>query len=236
MGRGMRARVVVPADLRGLDQLSGCAGSQAWMTDPQAAWARAAMTSWGLCGVVLAADGQEPQAVALVCPGLNIPSGHPLEQWSKLPDAAYLLAVGVGAGATPGDEAGRLRHLVQGLAHHLQGQVQTLEAVGRTDPQPCAPGRQALEAAGFVPVQEFRVGECQRMRLDLSTTLRWRRPELNRAWGLLAGLVPRPVPPVEPTRAGLIVPVNGKAPGHEDRGLRRWGVREIRPRGSSGRP
>lgn len=199
MGRGTRARVVVPGDLRGLEDLSGCAGSQPWMTDPQAAWARAAMASWGMCGVALAADGQSPQAVALVCPGLNIPAGHPLEQWSKLPDAAYLLAVDVGADGGPEQEAGRLRHLVQGLAHHLQGQVQTLEAVGRTEPQPCAPGRKSLEAAGFFPVQEFRVGDCQRMRLDLSTTLRWRRPQLNRAWDLLAGLVPRPVPPVEPT-------------------------------------
>lgn len=199
MGRGTRVRVVVPGDLRGLVSLSGCRGFQPWMTDAEAAWARGAMAAWGLCGVALAPEDEAPQAVALVCPGLNIPSGHPLEQWSKLPGAAYLLAVDLGAEPLAEQEAARLRHLVQGLAHHLQGRVQTVEAVGRREPQPCSPRRDALAAAGFEPVQEYRVGDCQRMRLDLGTTLRWKRPELHRAWDLLAGLVPRPVPPVEPT-------------------------------------
>lgn len=199
MGRGTRVRAVVSADLRGL--LPSCEDHpqlERALHDPAAAWARASMAQWGLCGVVVQDDEDLPVAQALICPGLNLPVNHPLVQWSKLPDAAYLLASVTRA---PDDETARsqMKLLVQGLARHLHGQVATLEAVGRhTAPTCLEPPVEWLTHAGFQPVEEFRADGCQRLRLNLANTVRW-RPELSRAWSLLSGLVPRPVPPAEPT-------------------------------------
>ncbi|MEL4356438.1 MULTISPECIES: hypothetical protein [unclassified Luteococcus] len=199
MGRGSRVHAVVPGDLAGL--LPGCQGHpelEYALHDPAAGWARAAMAQWGLCGVAMHDEQDAPVAQALVCPGLNLPPEHPLVHWSKLPDAAYLLAL---VTHTDDDEAAhaQVRLLVQGLARHLHGQVDTLEAVGRHAAPSCLePPVGWLTAAGFQPVDEFRADGCQRLRLDLGTTVRW-RPDLARAWHLLGGLVPRPVPPAEPT-------------------------------------
>ncbi|MEL4504834.1 hypothetical protein AAEX63_08350 [Luteococcus sp. H138] len=199
MGRGMRVRAVVPADLTGL--LPGCQEHprlERELHDPAATWARASMAHWGVCGVAVYDEEELPVAQALICPGLNLPSTHPLVQWSKLPDAAYLLAL-VTRGADDDSGPARVKLLVQGLARHLHGQVETLEAVGRHSAPTCLePPVGWLTHAGFQPVDEFRADGCQRLRLNLAGTVRW-RPELSRAWNLLAGLVPRPVPPAEPT-------------------------------------
>lgn len=205
--RGPRVRPMVPGDLvahspvcaahPGLDEL---------LHDRDAPWARAAQDQWGLCGVMLL-DDAEPVAELLVCAGLHLPVGHPLEQWSKLPQAAYLLALGVDDRA--GDPAAAVRLLVQGVAKRLHGQVSTVEAVGRTSRASCLePPLEWLAGAGFRELSEGGRDGCHRMRLELDQTIPW-RGQLGRAREVLTSLVPRPVSPAEPT---------GREGGHLPRG------------------
>ncbi|MGO4958454.1 hypothetical protein ACTQ49_14510 [Luteococcus sp. Sow4_B9] len=202
MARSGRLRVVLPGDLPALLPTCDAHGElDALLQDPGATWARAAMDQWGLCGVVLVNDDSSPEAQLLVCPGLQLPPDHPLVHWSRLPDAAYLLAL-----VTEPDDAdnrglpqARTRLLVQALSRRLAGDVATVEAAASLRGGTCLePPMDWLAGAGFTGVPEPRADGRVRMRLSLESTSRW-IPDLHRAKDLLQGLLPRPVPPVEPT-------------------------------------
>lgn len=203
MGRTRRVQDLAPADLAGLtgpvrrDELGRL------LADPHAAWARSAQEQWGMCGVALLDEDDQTLAHLLVCPGLQLPSGHPLAQWSRTPDGACLLALAV-ADELPRPEA-TVRHLVQRVSRRLVGQASGISAVGcdgaKDAPDCLEPPTGWLAQAGFAPVEGRQLGGGRRMELPLDSSLRW-QPDLNRAWQLLAGLVPRPLPPTEPTGRG----------------------------------
>jgi len=182
------------------------------LADPDALWARAALERWGLCGVALSGaasdtaaqeeqdehDGQRERVwAALVSPALQLPSRHPLARWARTPGAAHLVALEVPAGDA---QQASTRHLVQGLCRHLHSQVDTIEAVGSLRrPSAVAPPVELLLEVGFAPVDEQRGPDQIRLRLDLGQVVRWRPPEVQSALRRLAGLVPHPVAPPEPT-------------------------------------
>ncbi|WP_420176338.1 hypothetical protein [Luteococcus sp. OSA5] len=202
MRRNPRVHLVVPGDLpRLLPTCQGHGNLDGLLQDPSASWARAAMDQWGLCGAALLDDQAQPCAQMMICPGLQLPTGHPLVNWSKTPEAAYLLALVTTPASDPRPTAEdpRVKVLVQALARQLSGQVATVEAAARRESGTCLePPSAWLAAAGFTVVPEARADGRVRMRLDLESTVRW-RPGLGRARALLEGLVPRPLPPVEPT-------------------------------------
>ncbi|GAA1397570.1 hypothetical protein [Luteococcus peritonei] len=199
MGRTRRVRPMVPQDLTvGPGTCRGHGGLDPLLHDPQALWARSAQDQWGLCGIAVLDEHDEVLAQLMVCPVLQLPAGHPLEHWSKTPDSACLLAL-----VTTRAEGERPEHLVklmvQHLARRLVGQAGSVVALGLTQGGSCLqPPAAWLEEAGFQRVEEHRVDGCRRLELRLDATARW-QPDLNRAWQLLAGLVPRPLPPAEPT-------------------------------------
>ncbi len=192
-----RVRAMVPGDLVGLKPVCPAHGGlDETLGDPASTWARAAQDRWGLCGV-LVCEGDLPVAGALVCPALNLPAGHPLERWARRSDVAYLLALTC---ADPEQGGGGTRLLVQGLSRHLQGQVAAVEAVGQELGSSClVPPVSWLMGAGFHPVEdEQREAGQQLLRLDVDAGVQW-LARLDRAWGVLSGLVTRPVRPAEPT-------------------------------------
>lgn len=213
MGRTRRVRAVLPHDLReGPGTCRGHGRLDDLLRDPGAAWARAAQDAWGLCGIALADEHDQPVAQLLVCPVLQLPAEHPLERWSKTPDSACVLALEL-----PEPHAKHPEHLVrtmvQHLARRLSGQAGSVVALGLDEGGTCLqPHREWLEAAGFHDVEENRQGGCRRLELPLDGMVRW-QPDLNRAWQLLAGLVPRPLPPAEPTGRGTRRTANPVDPG-----------------------
>lgn len=197
--RARQTRPVLPADLAGLSvDCPRRPGLQDLMTDPQAAWARASMQAWGLCGMRC-----EQGQVVLVCPGLHLPAGHPLQQWSRPAGAAHVLALSVAGEGASG--AVPTRRLVQALARHLRGRATGLEAAG--DPTGASRDCTAapagwLETAGFVLVEGSRGDGLVHLQLDLGRTVPWARGA-DLARSAATRLLPSPWGRPEPTGRDL---------------------------------
>lgn len=167
--------------------------------DPElpARTAAEAVDSWGLCGVVSQQDRQVTGFVVLV----PSPLAPAVDGWTLFrpdPRTAALTAAWVQP-SLRGHGLGR--QLVQNAAGEAarRGAI-ALEAVGH--PGSARSGSAAaerpdripqafLEAVGFRVVQPHPLEP--RLRMDVSTTARW-RPDLAAAWERLTGLVVKPIP------------------------------------------
>lgn len=189
-----RLRTMVPSDLATVPPVHATGRLGRTLADPDAAWARAAQDRWGFCGLLVAED-EHVVAVALLSPAPTLPEAHPLARCARSHDTAYLLALA----CDPARNGAHLARLcAQGLARHLAGQVVAVEALGGPREDDClAPPLDWLLAAGFRPASDHPAPASRRVRLDVNSPLRW--PSLDRAWELLAGLVPHPSPAPEPT-------------------------------------
>lgn len=182
----MRRHVVplTPADVGGLGV---CAACTRWTLDPVAgrvesdaaaanrAWIEEVSQSWGPCGLLLRLDDAREGPVAahaLFAPAALAPGAQAFATSPASPDAVVLLALRVAP-----EYAGRGlgRHLVQAVAKDLLARDQiALEAFAdtRTPSAPC------LLPAGFLLACGFGVHRAHartpRLRMDLSTTVRWR--------------------------------------------------------------
>lgn len=182
----MRRHVVplTPADAGGLGACGGCAR---WTLDPVAgraetdvaaanrSWIAEVEQSWGPCGLLLRLDDAREGPVAahaLYAPAALAPGTQAFATSPASPDAVVLLTLRVSP-----EHAGRGlgRHLVQAVTKDLLGRDQTaLEAFAdsRTPPAPCLLPADFLLACGFGVHRAH--ARTPRLRMDLSTTLRWR--------------------------------------------------------------
>ncbi len=169
-------------------------------------WTRAVADRWGLCGLAAHVNGDTPgyltMAPSELVPFVSLPGpgGSSADVFS--PDAAVVMAVAVCR-----DYRGRGlgRNLVRAaIAQLSKRQIGTVEAIGTYSALgiPHADGADAstmlLLPVGFWQALGFRVVRhhpiTPTLRLDVSTTVRW-RPDFAAAWHRLAGLVSQPSPP-----------------------------------------
>ncbi len=182
----MRRHVVplTPADAGGLGV---CAACTRWTLDPVAgraetdaraanrAWIEEVSRDWGTCGLLLRLDDVREGPVAahaLFAPAALAPGTGTFATSPASPDAVVLLALRV-APSYAGRGLGR--HLVQAVAKDLLARDQTaLEAFAdtRTPSAPCLLPADFLLACGFGVHRAH--ARTPRLRMDLSTTVRWR--------------------------------------------------------------
>lgn len=184
--------------------------------DPESTWVRAAEDEWGQVGVVAIDQAREPgvdqvMGLLLFCPPLHAPRRGPHQGGGLSPDAAVVLSIRVRpeyAGSGVG------RQLVQAAAarvargHGLGSslvsgrfgphRLRALEVRGTRLGGSCAlPEVDFLHSCGFEITRDHPV--TPRLRLDLSSTVRWRW-SLSSSLERMADWV-RPAPPEPTTRS-----------------------------------
>ena len=199
-----RLRPMTAADLPSLPEpCARCTFWEASLTDlaapadtpgppaVKAEWAEAVTRHWGYCGV-LALPGGHPIGHLSMAPALYVPRLGAFATTPVSPDAAVIMSARV-VEEFRGKGIGR--QLVQSAAGLVvRRDIRALEAVGTYHDGPsCMLPAAWLEAVGFAVVRPHPI--TPRLRMDLQSTLRWRRPgrrlaSADRA-GLLAGHHPR---------------------------------------------
>jgi hypothetical protein len=178
----------------------------------KAAWIAEVEREWGACGQVVLVDGV-PVGYVQYAPAAFVPGAAAFPTAPVSPDAVLLTTAYVVPGAAGGG-LGRL--LVQRMARDLvKRQVRAVEAFGdEQGTRPCVLPAGFLDAVGFRTHRDH--GTTPRMRMDLRTTVTWRR-EVEEAWERLVGVV-RPAP--KTSRAPKATRINPLARGRVDRSAR----------------
>lgn len=166
------------------------------LADELAAWVSTLLREWGSCGRVVVLDG-EVVGWAVYAPEAFLPGVGQLPTAPVSADAVLLTRVWV---APRHRGAGLGRQLVQATAADLvQRGWSAIEAFGRTDARtpapPCVLSADFLGRVGFRTQRDHVT--TPRMRMDLRTTLPWRK-EVGAAVDRLRGAL-RPVPSPPPT-------------------------------------
>lgn len=157
-----------------------------------AGWLRASEEEWGQAGVACW-HGGELVGYLLLSPPLHVPREGPQSGVALSPDAAVVMTLRV---LDEHSRAGVGKQLVQsaaamvarGPAHHRALEVEAT----RLRPSCALPPAEFLESVGFVECRADPVRP--RLRLDLSRTVRWRRPHLSAAVDRLHAWGTRPEP------------------------------------------
>lgn len=210
-----RLRSLSRQGLRGLPASCGsCPLGEGVTVDPESTWVRAAEDQWGQVGVVAVDPAKDPGPDAvmgylLFCPPLHVPRRGPHQGGGLSPDAAVVLSIRVRPAYTGG---GIGRQLVQaaaarvaradGLGRGLRPhRLRALEVRGTRLGGSCAlPEVDFLQSCGFEISREHPL--YPKLRLDLSSTVRWRW-SLSSSLERLAEWV-RPAPPEPTTRSSRV--------------------------------
>jgi GNAT superfamily N-acetyltransferase len=199
-----------PEHLAALD--APCGSCLFWERDPvarqraldpaaeKAGWIAEVEREWGPCGQTALVD-DVPVGYVLYAPAAFVPGAGAFPTAPVSPDAVLLTVAHVVPSAAGG---GVGRMLVQRMARDLlKRDVRAVEAFGDE-----RGGRSCVLPVGFLEAVGFRThrghGSTPRMRMDLRTTVPWRR-EVEAAWGRLVGVV-RPAP--KTSRAPKATPIN----------------------------
>ncbi|MCW2753830.1 MAG: GCN5-related N-acetyltransferase [Marmoricola sp.] len=214
------ARKVERLTLDNLARLPGhCSSCTFWEFDPvrrgqirgheaeeKAAWVSSMLREWGSVGRVISVDDQVVGHV-LWAPALHLPGADGFATAPVSPDAVLLASAYIDPGFRG---QGLARVLIQSMAKDLirHGGIGAVEAFGAHRPREgsCVLPTDFLLAVGFRTHRAH--ARNPRMRMDLRTTLTWRREFEAAAEKLLGGLkrpVRHPAPHPAPRAAGQAV-------------------------------
>lgn len=210
-----------PEHLAAID--APCGSCLFWERDPvarqraadpaaeKAAWVAEVQREWGTCGQTVLVDGV-PVGYVMYAPAAFVPGAAGFPTAPVSPDAVLLTVAHVVPAAAGG---GLGRMLVQRMARDLvKREVRAVEAFGdERGTRSCVLPVGFLEAVGFRTYRGH--GSTPRLRMDLRTTVTWRR-EVEEAWGRLVGAV-RPAPKTSRApKATRVNPVSFGARGPDD--------------------
>lgn len=175
------------------------------------AWVAEVQREWGTCGQVALVDGR-PVGYLVYAPEAFVPGAAAFPTAPVSPDAVLLTTAYVDPAHAGG---GLARTMVQRMARDLvQREVRAVEAFGFTPGSNGHPGRSAgcllpvtfLTGVGFGTQRDHPT--TPRMRMDLRTTVTWKRPVAAALERLSAAVRPAP----KTTRAQRATTV-GRPPG-----------------------
>lgn len=192
--RVQRVRPLAASDVPRLPSWTGRECVLDAASDGPDAWTHAAIDRYGFCGVVMQENGRSVGWL-LICPSLNVPNGHGLDQAPRLADVAMVLGISVHPDHR---KQGVGRALVRHTCARLVDKASGMECLGALGVPTCeAPPRGFLANVGFHPVGPAGVASLSapvRMRLDLDTTVLPPRRNVHTVIQTLTGWVHAPAP------------------------------------------